>query len=178
MKKVRLYQCYLFLFLSITAQAQIILSSACIGFRTSDLLSKVDILWTEQDRCGKDLVWDLRESSVLSYRSLLFYDTPDEASGVIISSEQFANSLYSVRSNGIYRIGFTTPTLRMSYEQPECMLPFPLQYGDSTSTFFSGSGTYSDKFFVREYGSSTLSADAYGTMLLPEGDTLRRESQP
>ena len=45
--------------------------------------------------------------------------------------------------------------------------------GDSISGYFSGTGRYCDKLFLRRYGTYLTKADATGSLVLPEGDTLR-----
>ena len=161
------------LFCSSSTQAQTKLSPTTNSFRMGDRLMKETILADLQDVMGNDVVWDLRSSSALSTRPLLSYHSPQDAPEVVISSELFSNNRYVLSNCGLYRTGYTTPTLRMHYDVPEQILSFPLQYGDSISSSFSGSGIYSDRLHVREYGSSSLKADASGIMLLPDGDTLR-----
>jgi hypothetical protein len=56
---------------------------------------------------------------------------------------------------------------------PETLLRYPFAYGDSLSAPFHGTSQYCERTYAQVYGLSSVKADASGTMVTPEGDTLR-----
>jgi len=52
------------------------------------------------------------------------------------------------------------------------MMEFPLNYGQSSVSYYKSKGLYSGTVDIRSQGMMVSSADAYGKMVLPSGDTL------
>lgn len=65
----------------------------------------------------------------------------------------------------------------MAYDIPEQVQRFSMHYGDSIMGIYGGTGSYGDKLFVREYGNYVTRMDATGSIILPDGDTLRHVSR-
>ena len=61
---------------------------------------------------------------------------------------------------------------RMSYDMAETWLRFPMQPGDSVGGYFSATGPYCERLFLRRFGTYQTRADARGRMTLPDGTTL------
>ncbi len=76
-------------------------------------------------------------------------------------------SYYKITSSEWSLQGLYPATLSMVYSDPEVLMTFPMSYGD----------TFSDDFFCNYFagyetnrdGSVTVEADAYGTLILPDG---------
>jgi len=60
----------------------------------------------------------------------------------------------------------------MDYIKPEIMHIFPIRYQSYSKNYFYGTGLYSNALDITVLGIITTYADAYGTIILPTGDTL------
>lgn len=66
-----------------------------------------------------------------------------------------------------------TPLYSMDFTNPIICMTYPFRYGMNLSSPYLGKGKYENKFHLSENGTSTVSADSYGTLILSKGDTLR-----
>lgn len=80
---------------------------------------------------------------------------------------------YSISGDSLFCRGFENPTTLMMNEQPELLMKFPVNYGDSTFGYYNGNGRYCDRLRISAMGTTFSKADAYGMMVLPGGDTLK-----
>ena len=107
-----------------------------------------------------------KKPSVKRYSSVIAPDT--------ITSVLKGNRHYFVeRADTILLVGEENHQKRITYDIPEHWLRFPFNLGDSLCGSYHGTGEYCGKLFVRKYGAYKTKAEALGSIILPEGDTLR-----
>lgn len=121
---------------------------------------------------GENVTWDFSDAD--------YDDNPDtttvnlyclsdrilwDNNGAMTTFRQVADSLLIIREE--------TPLYEMDYDTPVASMIYPFSYGSCLSAPFAGRGAYEDKFIMEEAGISTIQGDAYGTLILTEGDTVR-----
>lgn len=81
-----------------------------------------------------------------------------------------AYSMWQYTTSGGYLLGFTTPSLTVSYSNPETLYTIPFTYGFTSNDNFAGTFTVSGLPVARN-GSVTTIGEGYGTLLMPHGQT-------
>ena len=79
---------------------------------------------------------------------------------------------FSIHNGSLLLKRIENNQMRIDYGLSEIIIPESFSYGDNISGFFYGTGTYCDKQRLLTCGQYTLSADAYGDLLTPDGDTI------
>ena len=79
-----------------------------------------------------------------------------------------------LRGDSLLTTGTENVLSLVRYQQPELSLRFPVSYGDSTASIFYGTAAWCEHTYSRIYGESRVKADAAGTLVTPDGDTLRQ----
>lgn len=139
-------------------------------FREGDVILKQELQYKSPGRSGSNVVWDFSELSVLDagYREY-FTGSPDS---ILLKVSPRSRYEYKMTGDSLLCIGYQTSILQIKYLLPELYCRYPMLYGDSISSLYYGEGKYSHTLNMAMYGISTQRADAYGTVLLPDGDTL------
>lgn len=81
-----------------------------------------------------------------------------------------AYSMWLYNTSGAYLYGFTTPSLTVSYSNPETLYTIPFTYGFTSNDNFGGTFTISGYTAVRS-GTVTTIGDGYGTLRMPHNQT-------
>lgn len=97
----------------------------------------------------------------------------DIAEDTLTTIFQGCRSYYVEHDNEVMLCGVENPQLRIVYDRPEAWLRFPMMLGDSLTGYFHGVGSYCEQLAVRKLGSFATLADAEGTIVTPDGDSLR-----
>lgn len=166
MKKILLF-CLLVACLDISGQQ---INQASNSYRNSDILEKKQLVTPGFSLHDTDGVWRL-EDAVFSKQT---YNTEHATEADTIMTMERGNRTYYRQEDGkISIIGSENALEVMSYDMPETWLKFPMQQGDSVYGYFSGTGRYCDRLFMRRFGTYKTKADALGKLMLPDGDTLQ-----
>ena len=80
---------------------------------------------------------------------------------------------YAEDSTGMRLSGYENPLSRMDIRSGGWTVTYPLRYGETLTSPFSGHGEYSGRLPMDMSGLQTMEADGLGVMILPGGDTLR-----
>lgn len=79
---------------------------------------------------------------------------------------------YRLKGDSLLLIGVENRLMHIDYSLPETWLRFPMSLGDSISGFFDGKGQYCERLFLRKAGFYTTKADALGSLVMENSDTL------
>ena len=79
---------------------------------------------------------------------------------------------YCLKGDSLLLVGTENRLMHIDYAQPEVWLRFPMSLGDSISGLFEGKGQYCERLFLRKIGRYTTKADASGSLLMENSDTL------
>ncbi len=141
--------------------------------RPGDHLGKQEVAYKSPGKKGTGMVWDFSELENKNVNYELSYTSPHPGSDTIIGIEHRTMYQYQMVDDTLSTIGYENSTTRIEYRIPEPLLVFPFSYGRSLTTCFGGKGNYCNRLGIDICGKSTVTADATGLMILPEGDTLR-----
>lgn len=125
---------------------------------------------------GEDVVWDFSGltlnggtdvRNVIDAAGSLYYAVfPDANIATVSNDTSFA--YYNVTSSLFSLYGTATPTIIQAYDDPADLANFPVNYNDTKSDVFTGS-TELYGYSVDLSGTSEMTADGYGTIILPGG---------
>ena len=137
--------------------------------RAGDELYKLQVEYKDPGRSGENVLWDFSRLGNRSDEYELIYDT---INNVLTGIEHRTLYSYGFSGDSLLLQGYENATVRMVHLQPELVRKFPVSYNDSTLTYFHSRGSYGDRLQVDILGTLATHADSYGTMILPDMDTL------
>ena len=171
MKVYCAYLLLLLLVLSINVYPQSLLSKKCNEFRSGDCLVKQQVEYEAPGDSGENVLWDFsRLEPVNDHYELKYYSYDDS---VMIGREQRTLYKYIQQGDSLFSCGFENKTTLIANCKPELLLVYPAAYGSRYEDYFHGNGDYCGQMFLTSRGKSSVETDGYGSMILPEGDTLR-----
>ncbi|MDR0729117.1 MAG: PKD domain-containing protein, partial [Prevotellaceae bacterium] len=106
--------------------------------------------------------------------ALVISNTAARDSGNYAVNEGGETDFYFTASDkGNRYTGWMSPDKQVSFDAPVTKLPFPFAFGDSVSESYTAHGRYhNDSLTGFITGNYTVVADAYGTVVLPDGREL------
>lgn len=147
------------------------LTRSCHHMRAGDRIVKQQVEYIEPGRSGENVLWDFsRQESVNDRYELRYYSYEDS---LWVGREHRTLYKYILRGDSLLTPGFENQTTLIDNRKPELLLVYPMTYGTRHEDYFHGNGDYGDHLFLTVRGKSSVVADAYGMILLPNGDTLR-----
>lgn len=140
-----------------------------MSYPTKAVCFDADIRHTEYDSDSL-LVWDF--SNILpGEHSNVYSFTQNDSSSLVIN--KFGSALFSSTQDGYEKAQFFNNSQQISFAKPEKILKFPFVVGDSISSHFYASGTLNNSDFLRIAGVSSVKADGWGLIALPDGDSIK-----
>ena len=119
-------------------------------------------------------LWDFNRMQSLEKNSRQRYMmTGDSVRHHTARIEDGQRAYYDVKGDSLLLTGHENRLTKMMYDEPELFLHFPMQLGDSVEGYFHGRGTYCNRIALHSYGRYHTKITEAGSMVLPEGDTLR-----
>jgi hypothetical protein len=159
---------------SLNAKNTITKSLNC--FRSGDNIEKQQVEFKDPGRKGENIVWDFSQLKAVNENYKVRYFKPVKAD----SDTLFINCLehktlykFAILGDSIFMSGFENSGSRLSIVKPELFLSYPFTYGDSIESVSEGSGSYLNALLSNSKGRTYTVADAAGTLILPDGDTLK-----
>ena len=140
--------------------------------RAGDCLIGYRVLDASLTASGKNVVWSLSKVAFDKKHRKRWhniYDNPDT-----LCFTESGTMHYLKPDNGkLIFDGCENNQEKVMYDIPIDYLLLPMNYGDSTSGVFHGTGAYCDKLKLRILGTYSLVADGTGSIVLPEcNDTI------
>ncbi|GHT74120.1 hypothetical protein AGMMS50262_06470 [Bacteroidia bacterium] len=152
--------------------AQPVLRSELNMFRAGDILYKQQVEYKDPGRTGASVLWDFSQLNVVNDEYELRYFAGEQEG--ITGMEHLTLYHYSLRNDSLLLLGFENQTTQLKNRQPELLLHFPVNYGDTAGSYFYGHGKYGNRLELDEMGTIATAADSYGMMILPSKDTLKQ----
>ena len=90
----------------------------------------------------------------------------------LIAIDNAGMNKYWMKGDSLLLVGTESRLMHIDYAQPEVWLRFPMSLGDSIQGLFEGKGQYCERLFLRKIGRYTTKADALGSLLMDNSDTL------
>ena len=155
----------------LTGKSQNILNESTSLFRPGDIITKQELQYKTPGPTGKDVIWDFKELIHLESEYTECFVGKIDSSLTCLGGDN--GYKYKFSGDSLFCIGYQTPTLHIDYLLPELRQIYPTVYKDSIHTFYYGEGVYRQMLPITVYGEITHVADAEGTLLLPDGDSLK-----
>lgn len=159
--------------------------------RSGDVLIKQQVEYTAPGQSGTNRFWDFSKVKTVNPSYTLSYNqpplegdsvyilgnqrfkknkvSPDE---LIVGTEHNTMYYYHFRGDTLLQTGHENPSVVLAYDTPMQPIVYPLNYGQKISSNYESRGFYSGTVAIHTRGTVTTTADAYGKLLLPSGDTL------
>lgn len=136
-----------------------------------DSINGIVIPYVDYEIEGENVIWDLSETDTEDSDTtcISLYEFDDR----MLWDESGSLTTYRYNADTLLITRVETPQYEMDFSEPLVAMVYPFQYGKSVSKRFSGRGMHEGKLALVEDGTCQVSADAYGTLVLPSGDTLR-----
>ncbi len=161
------------LLLAMPVSAQCLMQPNLNCYRSGDKLYKQQIEYKESGRSGADVLWDISKMDIVNKKYRLSYSEMPSSPNIVAGTEHDTRYYYEQSKDSIVLTGYENNMTKISYDSPELLLKFPMRYGSSVSGEIHGKGKYCERYTVNTSGTYKTVADAYGMLILPEGDTLR-----
>ncbi|MDR0811004.1 MAG: hypothetical protein LBN23_01835 [Paludibacter sp.] len=161
--------------------------------RTGDKIVKQQVEYKDPGRAGENVVWDFGQLLPVNSEYTLSYHAPQlsgdntyilgldtfpataiNPDSIIIGIEHFTVYYYKLKKNSMVLIGHANAVSQMQHKKPLLTLPFPLAYGQSAEDYYVSKTLYAGAKQMNSQGNVSIKADAYGMIILPDGDTLRQ----
>ena len=159
--------------------------------RAGDVLYKQQVEYVDPGKAGANQLWNFSKLKTVNDEYTLEYALPplegdsvyilgDEryrkdsvkADELIVGMEHNTMYYYRQTEDSLLQLGHENPAVVLDYTSPMVILRYPLNYGQSLSSAYRSKGLYSGTVDIQTQGTVTTTADAYGKMLMPSGDTL------
>lgn len=143
--------------------------------RAGDALYKQQVNYKDPGRRGENVVWDFSRLKATNEDYRVYYFKPSkelEDTTLVTCVEHRTMYGYALTGDSLFLLGFENTGSRLVYEKPELCLTYPFRYGDSITDTYKGAGRYKNTLLTEAEGTLTTVADATGTLVLPDGDTI------
>ena len=159
--------------------------------RAGDVLIKQQVEYTDPGEPGKDRLWDFSKVKTVNDGYTLTYSLPplqgdslyilgssrykktDQAAhSLIVGTEHNTMYYYRMTGDSLLQTGHENPTIQLEYTRPLVHMAYPLNYGQTIASGYRSKGLYSGTVDMQSQGTVVTTADAYGKLVLPDGDTL------
>lgn len=157
--------------ISLNLNAQTTLRASVSLPRSGDRLVQQQITFCPPGEAGADVIWDFSDHDLLPYTEQIVYT--GRADSILCMNRNKTSYKYRLSGDSLLYLGHENYTSQVTYLTPVAWLHYPFAYGDTISSCFVGKGSYSHTLSLTTYGHIGISVDAYGTLLFPDGDTLR-----
>ena len=139
------------------------------GLRAGDSLTVQVVEQFSPGVPGRGRIWDLSGVGTISESPAWCYA---EDGGMTVSC---LDALFHYTADGgtLRLAGFENRRALASFHAPLPVLRWPVSYGDSLLSDITGGAVWCERTFMTVRGTASSRADAYGTLILPGGDTLR-----
>ncbi|NDV69679.1 T9SS C-terminal target domain-containing protein [Dysgonomonas sp. 25] len=90
----------------------------------------------------------------------------------MVGTEHNTMYYYQIKDNTLLLLGHENPVVKLQYTPAYPQITYPFNYGNTISAPYTTRGYYSGTEPIHTQGIVTITADAYGKMILPGGDTI------
>lgn len=138
--------------------------------RMGDQIIKLDAFYMEEGESGKAVTWDFNHLKLSGEEYEIDYLVSPTSS--LTGIENTTMQSYEISEDTLLIRRYEN-SLNITYlEKPEEIIIFPMSYGDERINYFYGKGKYCDRLELDIAGFTYSLADGYGTLVLPEKDTI------
>jgi len=160
-------------------------------YRTGDILIKQQVEYVNPGNPGANKLWDFSKLKSVNEEYTLQYDPPSlegdsiyilgnkrynkkkvSDNELIVGTEHNTMYYYHLTNDSLLQTGHENPSVILEYTRPMALILYPLNYGQAVTSNYEAEGLYSGTVHIQTQGTMVTTADAYGKIVLPSGDTL------
>ena len=159
--------------------------------RSGDEIIKQKVEFKDPGREGENVIWDFGKLKSINNRYSLTYSSPDlldnsyyilgrdtiqannDSVRYLIGTEHSTMYYLQVKDNSLYVLGHENATTSLKYTPSLLSMAYPTNYNEPHQKEYQSKGLYSCRIPFESQGEIKQTADAYGIMILPSGDTLK-----
>ena len=120
---------------------------------------------------GKNVLWDFSELKSLDKKSRREYFLSRDS--IVTGVDEECARKYELTGDSLRCLGYDTRLKHMEYSEPMTMMTYPFGYGYSITNTYHGKGDYCKRLLLKNGGTLMVEADAEGSIVYNEGDTLK-----
>ena len=159
------------LLLPMAVRAQNVLTAEEHALRPCDKTERLQTEFFDVGNPGTGGVWDFSTLDTSSRKTITEYLGGTDSA--VVEAAPYSIRKYVLRNDSLFLCAYRNRLYDIEYSVPVLEMVYPMQFGDTLYTYYSGNGLYSGKRQVETAGEARVSADACGTLVMPSGDTLR-----
>lgn len=148
-----------------------VLTRECNMPRVGDEFALRRVEFVEPGDGGRGCVWDFSTAVTVNSDYRIRYSVTGDS--VIVVKKNRTTYKYCMQGDSLMWTGYENRLTLMRDSVAAVALRFPFGFGDELERDFYFKGIYSQTKEIAARGGSTVTADAIGTIYLPDGDTLR-----
>ena len=160
--------------------------------RPGDEIVKQQVEYKDPGRSGENVLWDFGKLTSINDEYTVSYGLPPFVTdslllmgkdsipleeilihNYVVAREHNTQYYYRYRNDSLVMLGHQNPTVLMHCYVPIFVTPFPIEYGQKHGGNYAAEGLYCERTPLYIHGNNEIVADAYGMMVLPDGDTIR-----
>lgn len=134
-----------------------------------DEIDRIQVSGIEPGDAGDAVIWDFRDVEVVNNNRSVSYSNEDS---ILCALDGLTTYYYQSRGDTLYWCGYENSLTLMVDSIAAIAMVYPMVYGDSISKRFYLKGLYCMRKQIASTGQTTIVADSYGMIYMPEGDTL------
>ena len=161
------------------------------GIRPGDEIIKQQVDYKDPGREGENVIWDFSKLKSINDGYRLVYKKPYllndstykmgkdffkvkevDPSSLVLGIEHNTMYYFKQNENKLEILGHENPTTLLHYTTPLVTSVYPTDYGQSYTSQYKSQGLYSKRIPFESQGSIKITADAFGMIILPSGDTI------
>jgi hypothetical protein len=157
--------------------------------RVADAIVKQQVEYGDAGKSGSNVLWNFSDLNVINESCKVLYlpplrlpnneyllgqDTFATAENLIVCHENRTNYFYEHKDSMLYLLGYQSRLDKMKHYLPVPYLKFPMSYGEKQEYTTGSKDLFSNNTYLHIHGNLTMEADAYGTIVLPSGDTMKQ----
>jgi len=182
-----IFYTFLLFFLPTVLFAQTSLTFSNNGLVVGDSYTFREIQFPDPGNSGSKQIWDFTgiqytgKSQISNMQSAADPKLAGAADYNLSLSENGYDFFMNANANMVEECGYENTSLKMTlaYSDPVVKMKYPFSYGEQFSDHFIGVAFYNETSKIDFFGDHVVTADGYGTLILPDGifeNTLRVKS--
>jgi len=160
-------------------------------YRSGDVIVKQQVEYKDPGEAGANIFWDFSKLKTINKEYKLSYSSPPllgdslymlgdytfkkkdvTNNELVVGTEHNTMYYYRIKEDSLLLLGHENPTVKLQYTEPFFQMPYPLSIGQIKTASYTTNGKYSGTVNIKTHGDVIVTADAYGILVLPTGDTL------
>ena len=156
---------------SLSINAQHVLTREYHAPQDGDELTIHEVEYSDAGMFGEHAIWDFSANIQTGEEFSKFYVTDGDS--IFVEAMPSGKIVNTIRNDSIFTISEQENLYQYDFQIPAYNGKYPSAYGDSYHSSYRGGGSFSNAYAIDITGDVLFEADAYGTLILSEQDSLQ-----